>query len=60
MIIACIIVANPVINNPRKRFLSANIAVVSYVHLIAGDTIVTIVRSASTRCMSMTGNLEIG
>jgi hypothetical protein len=58
MIIARSIVANPVIGNPRKRVLSVNTAVFSFSRLVAEGDIVTIVRSASIRCMSMTGNQE--
>jgi hypothetical protein len=53
------IVANPVISNPRKRFLSANIAVVSFARLIAEGVIVTTVLSVSIRFMSMIGNQGI-
>src|SRR6266566_1129496 len=60
MIIARTIVANPVISNPRKRFLSVNTAVVSCARLTAEGVIVTIARSASIRCMSMIGNQETG
>ncbi len=60
MIIARTIVANPVISNPRKRVLSVNTAVISYARLTAVGDIVTIVLSASIRCMLMTGNQETG
>jgi hypothetical protein len=59
-IIARTIVASLVISNPRKRFLSVNIAVVSYARLIAEDDIETIVLSASIRFMSTTGSPETG
>jgi hypothetical protein len=59
-IIALTIVASLVLSNPRKRFLSANIAIVSYARLIAEGDIVTIVLSASIRCMSTTGSQETG
>jgi len=60
MIITQAIVANPVISNPRKRFLSVNIAVFSCARYTAAGDTVTIVLSASIRCMSMTGNQGIG
>ena len=60
MIIDRTIVTNLVISNLRKRFLSVNIAIVLYAHLIVEDDIVTIAHSASIRCMSMIGNQEIG
>ena len=59
-IVAQAIVASLVISNPRKRFLSANTAVVLYAHLSAEGVIVTIVLSASIRFMSTTGSLETG
>jgi len=60
MSIAPTFVANLVISDPQKRVLNANIAVDSWIRLIAVGIIVTIALSASFRCMSMTGNQETG